>query len=139
MTEHDDTRSVAEDGIQESPQGPMGGGEGGRSSYGPSTSTSGEQEPGGLAPPYAGRKQSASEDPGDIRRDGANVGGATAPTESDEMKAPDPDDTPGGRTWSPGDDELPAGESPGGRPSGQDPDTGPAHTPGTGRGENKAD
>jgi len=129
----DDQRDIAEDGTQESPEGPMGGGDGGRSSYGPSTSTSGEQEVGGTAPPYEGRKQSASDDPGATKRDGANVGGATAPTESAESKAPDPSDTPGGRTASPG-DEQPAAETPDTKPT-EDPGVGPAHTPGTPRGE----
>lgn len=133
LNEGDDLRSVADDGTQESPQGPMGGGDGGRSSYGPSTSTSGEQEGGGVAPPYDDRKESASDDPDTVHRDGANVGGATAPTSSAEMKAPRPADTPGGRTASPG-DEQPAGETPDTKPT-EDPGVGPAHTPATPRGE----
>ncbi len=131
--DEDGLRSMADDGTQESPEGPMGGGDGGRSSYGPSTSTSGGQEAGGAVPPYEGRKDSASDDPGTVHRDGANVGGATVPTSSEEMKAPDPSDTPGGRTASPA-DELPAGETPGDRPT-EDPGVGPAHTSGTPRGE----
>lgn len=129
----EDPRSIAEDGTQESPEGPMGGADGGRSSYGPSTSTSGEQAAGGTAAPYEGRKSSASDDPGTVDRDGANVGGATAPTADPTMKAPDPADTPGGRTASPG-DEQPAGETPDTRPT-EDPGVGPAHTPGTPSGE----
>jgi len=142
MTEQqDEGRSIAEDGTQQSPQGPVGGGDGGRSSYGPSTTVGGEQDPGGAAPPYDDKKETASADPGPdaVRRDGAYVGGATAPTETHEgLTSPDPSDTPGGRTASPA-DEMPATESTGDERPQEDPGVGPAHVPGTGRAENKPD
>jgi hypothetical protein len=139
MTEHQsDTRRMGDDGTQESPQSTPGGGDAGRSSYGPSTTVGGQQEPGGPVPPYEGRQDSASVDEGGTHRDGANVGGATGPRTSEGYTDPNPSDTPGGRTSSPS-DEMPATETSGdsGRPSGQDPDTGPDHYAGTGRGEDK--
>jgi hypothetical protein len=72
-------------------------------------------------PPYEGRRQSADvagQEKG--HRDGATVGGATGPVESDERKAPDPADTPGGAVASPADEQ-------------------PAHDPGTTRGEDVGD
>ncbi|MGB9378567.1 MAG: hypothetical protein WCB04_13755 [Mycobacteriales bacterium] len=96
-------------------------------------STAAEQ---GAVPPYDGRQESAPVDEGGSHRDGANVGGATGPTSSEGYSNPSPSDTPGGRTTSPS-DEMPAteGSTEGSRPSGQDPDTGPAHVSGTPRGE----
>ncbi len=142
MSEHqDETRSIAEDGTQTSPQSTPGGADGGRSSYGPSTTVGGEQEPGGVAPPYDDRKQTASADPGPdaVRRDGAYVGGATAPTTSPgEQISPDPSETPGGRVATPA-DEMPATESTGDERPTEDPGVGPSHVPGTGRAENKPD
>ncbi len=138
MTEHtDETREMGADGTQESPQSTPGGGDGGRSSYGPSTTVGGQQEPGGPVPPYEGRRESADIDEGGTHRDGANVGGATGPrTNTEGYSDPSPSDTPGGRVTSPS-DEMPAteGSTEGDRPSGQDPDTGPAHISGVPRGE----
>lgn len=94
----------------------------------------------GVAPPYEGRTESVEVDEGGTHREGANVGGATGPRENTEgYSSPSPSDTPGGRTTSPA-DEMPATEDSGssGRPSGQDPDVGPDHYAGTGRGEDKA-
>jgi len=79
------------------------------------------------APPYEGRRESADVDGEEkLRRDGANVGGATGPVESDERKAPEPADTPGGAVASP------AADTPGGAGPAS---TGPAHYAGTTRGE----
>jgi len=57
-------------------------------------------------PPYEGR-QGGQEVDGEekVHRNGANVGGATGPAESDERKAPEPADTPGGATASPADED----------------------------------
>lgn len=94
-------RRIAEDGTQESPEGPV---EGGRSSYGPGNS-GGRQEPGNPVPPYEGRKESAEVQDGPTYREGARVGGATGPVQDDQMKADRPEDTPGGRTTSPVDEQ----------------------------------
>ena len=82
-------------------------------------------------PPYEGRRETADVDgPDKLRRDGANVGGATGPVESDEHKAPDPESTPRGAVASPS-DEQPA--TLGGEPG--EASVGPAHYAGTTRGE----
>jgi hypothetical protein len=89
---------------------------------------------GPAVPPYEGRRESADIDDADQgRRDGANVGGATGPVESAEPKAPEPADTPRGAVASPA-DEQPAAESGGDAPA-EEEGVGPAHTPGTPRGE----
>jgi len=51
------------------------------------------------------------------------------------MSGPDPDDTPGGSTGSPA-DEQPAGETTATGPD--DEGVGPAHTPGTPRAEDQS-
>lgn len=117
-------------------EAPVGGG---RTSRGPHIDPGGESEPGGLVPPYDDRKQSAdisqgSGGDGVDKRDGAEVAGAVQPTESDQMKAPDPESTPGGRTGSPAGDEQPATEDSGGEPV-DEGSVGPAHIPGVPRGE----
>jgi hypothetical protein len=83
-------------------------------------------------PPYEGRKTSA--DSGDTtEKAGATIGGATAPTTDSDFKSA-PGGTSGGETTSPA-QEQPAG---GGTEADRDDDmVGPAHTPGTGRGEQK--
>ncbi len=90
-----------------------------------------------VGPPYEGRRESADIDEGGTHRDGANVGGATGPRINTEgMTDPAPEDTEGGRMTRPP-DEMPA-PPPGtdsDTPSGQGPDTGPAHYGGTPRGE----
>jgi hypothetical protein len=84
-------------------------------------------------PPYEGRRESAEvAGEEELRRDGANVGGATGPVESDERKAPEPADTPRGAVASPA-AEQPAADTPDGDPG--PASTGPAHHPGTTRGE----
>jgi hypothetical protein len=84
-------------------------------------------------PPYEDRRKTA--DVGgeeEMHRDGANVGGATGPVESDRAKAPEPADTPRGAVASPA-DEQPAAESGGSDPG--EASVGPAHHAGTTRGE----
>jgi hypothetical protein len=94
------------------------------------TDLEGEGRP---VPPYEGRRESADVASGErLRRDGANVGGGTGPVESDERKAPEPADTPGGAVASPA-DEQPAADTPGDEPG--EASVGPAHHPGTPRGE----
>jgi hypothetical protein len=69
---------------------------------------------GKAVPPYEGRRESADvEGEEKQHRNGADVGGATGPVESDEPKAPDPADTPRGAVASPA-DERPAGDTPDG-------------------------
>lgn len=127
----DDRRTISEDGTQAEAEGPVGGG---RSSRGPAVSTGGEQQPGGVVPPYEGRKTSAEPDQeGGTSRDGVRVGGATGPVDDDRPKADDPSDTPGGRTASPG-DEQPAASMPDGTSAEQGTDTG-SHVAGTPKGE----
>src|SRR3954464_5943755 len=88
---------------------------------------------GSAVPPYEGRRESADGDGEEkLHRDGANVGAATGPVESDERKAPDPADTPRGAVASPA-EEQPAEESGGADPG--EASVGPAHHPGTTRGE----
>ncbi len=98
-----------------------------------------DADPSGSAvPPYDGRTQGTEIDEGGTHRDGANVGGATGPrTNTEGYTDPSPSDTPGGRVKSPA-DEMPATEDSGGSESGQNPDVGPDHYAGTGRGEDKA-
>jgi hypothetical protein len=83
---------------------------------------------GAALPPYQGRQTSAKP----IGQEDAE--GGVKPVESSHMKAPAPEDTPRGATASPA-DEQPAEQQPE-TDRGYDT-TGPAHTPGTGRGENK--
>jgi len=94
------------------PEGDTGGGRSGR---GPATNVPGEQEPGGIVPPYDGRTTGSKPDESSSYRDGVRVGGATGPVVDDEPKAPAPEDTPGGRTTSPADEE-PAADLPDGKP-----------------------
>jgi hypothetical protein len=91
---------------------------------------------GRTVPPYEGRRDTADVDGQDVStKDGAKVGGATGPVEDDDMKAPDPADTPLGATGSPS-DEQPASEMP---ETDLDPDmVGPSHESGTGKAEDKS-
>ncbi len=126
-----DSRTIDDDGTQSEAEGQLGGG---GVSRGPALSPGGQQEPGGAVPPYDGRKQSAEPDQeGGTMRGGVRVGGATGPVSDDRSKAPDPADTPGGRTASPG-DEQPASELPDGRSAEQGDDTG-SHIAGSAKGE----
>jgi len=69
------------------------------------------------------------------RKAGAKVGGASGPVNDPTMSAPDPEDTPGGATGSPS-DEQPASQAP--QTEGDDEGVGPAHQQGTRRGEDNA-
>jgi hypothetical protein len=118
----------------QSPQMPEGDMGGGRSGRGPSTHVPGEQEPGGVVPPYEGRKEKAEPDQeGGSMRDGVRVGGATGPVDDDEFKAPSPGDSAEERTSSPA-DEQPAADMPDGQSTEQGVDA-PAHESGTPKGE----
>jgi hypothetical protein len=78
-------------------------------------------EPSGTVPPYEERRETADVDGADqAYRDGANVGGATGPVENAGAAA----------------NEQPASQMTESR--GDDPGTGPAHEPGTARGEDYA-
>ena len=92
------------------------------------------EDTGSAVPPYEGRKESASSDD-ETTKDGARTGGAAAPTTGTGMKSPEPADTAGGATTSPA-DEKPAEEMPETEPD-EGGTTGPAHTPGTDRAEDK--
>ncbi len=87
-------------------------------------------------PPYEGRKEAADvAGKEESTKEGAKVGGASRPVEDDDMKAPEPADTPRGATGSPA-DEQPASEMP--ETDRDDDAVGPAHTEGTGRAEDKS-
>lgn len=89
---------------------------------------------GSAVPPYEGRKEEATSGEG-ATTDDARTGGAVGPVDDPEPKAPDPEDTPGGATASPA-DEQPAADAPG--EDSDDPGgTGPAHHGGTGRAEDQ--
>lgn len=91
---------------------------------------------GKAVPPYEGRRETADVDPPeDSTKDDAKVGGATGPVADDQMKAPEPEDTPRGAVASPA-DEQPGSES---TTTDTDPDmTGPSHIPGTPRAEDQS-
>lgn len=87
-------------------------------------------------PPYDDRRESADVKGEDaVHNDGVNVGGATGPAESSDMKSPAKEDTPRGAEASPS-DEQPASETSGSNPN-PDQGVGPSHHAGTGRGEDK--
>jgi hypothetical protein len=102
--------------------------------YGPTDPESGSE-----VPPYDGRRESADVDSDDelLHRDGANVGAATGPVETDDsMKDPEPADTPRGAVASPA-EEQPAADTVEEHPG--PASTGPAHYAGTSRGEDVSD
>lgn len=97
----------------------------------------GENKPGDAepaVPPYEGRS-AGTKDTEDTEKDGARTAGATGPVDDPEPKAADPADTERGATASPS-DEQPAAETPDGES--EEATVGPAHTPGTGKGEEKS-
>jgi hypothetical protein len=106
MSDHD-----TDDLDQEHRQQTQGQQPGGRATRGPSVNSGGEQEPGGLVPPYEGRSSSGD-----------------APETDDSVRHPSPDSTAG--------DEQPASDYGGGEPV-QD-GTGPAHVKGVSTGETQA-
>jgi hypothetical protein len=81
------------------PEADMGGGRSGR---GPATHVPGVSEPGGVLPPYDGRTES-----GEIDSDNGRGG----PTTVDGLTSPVPEDTPGGRTASPADEQPAEGSA----------------------------
>lgn len=84
-------------------------------------------------PPYEGRQKTAKPAEGGDEG-GERTGGAVKPVTDAGSKSPSPDDTPGGATASPADEE-PAAQMP---ESDRDDDrVGPGHTAGTGRAEDK--
>jgi hypothetical protein len=85
-------------------------------------------------PPYEGRKKTADIGTADeTEEQGAYVGGARRPTESPGgLTSDDPQDTPRGEHAAPS-DEQPAARSGGAEES--EASVGPAHEPGTPRGE----
>lgn len=84
-------------------------------------------------PPYEGRRESADvDDKSESVKDGAKVAGATGLVADADMKAPEPAETQRGATASPA-DEQPAADMPETEES--DVGVGPAHVPGTSRGE----
>jgi hypothetical protein len=91
------------------------------------------QDTGSAIPPYEGRARSATNEPSSTEGSGgANVGGATGPVSDPEYKSERPAATSGGATKSPA-DEQPASQT--SESNRDDDNVGPAHTPGTGRGE----
>lgn len=95
------------------------------------------EDTGAAVPPYEGRKETADSDD-QTSKGGARTGGAAAPTTDDQMKSPEPADTEGGATGSPATQELPAAEAGGGDGESEEATTSTAaHTPGTGRAEDK--
>jgi hypothetical protein len=86
-------------------------------------------------PPYEGRQTTAKADSGRGDEGGARTGGAVKPVSDAAYKAGSPHDTPGGATTSPA-QEQPASQAP---ETDRDDDVAdaPAHTPGTGRAEDK--
>jgi hypothetical protein len=92
------------------------------------------QDTGSAVPPYEGR--ATGNQPTGQRSEvgGVRVGGATGPVEDPDYKSAAPGSTPGGATASPA-DEQPAGQAP---ETDLEPDaTGPSHTGGTRRAEDK--
>ena len=88
---------------------------------------------GSTVPPYEGRRVDADIDPQEeSSKDDARVGGATGPVADPSAKAPDPAETERGATASPA-DEQPADQM--AEVEESDPGVGPAHVPGTTRGE----
>jgi hypothetical protein len=112
-----------EESEQPPAQFPEADGGGGRSGRGPATHVPGKTEPGGVLPPYGGRTESGEVDTDNGRDGPKTVHGLTSPV---------PEDTPGGRTASPA-DEQPATDDD--DPEASDPGVGPAHIAGTTRGE----
>ena len=88
-------------------------------------------------PPYEGRRETADvENRSEGVKDGAKVAGATGPVEDGEMKAPDPSSTERGSVAGPS-EEQPADQMP--ESVEGDPGVGPAHMPGTTRGEDMSE
>lgn len=89
------------------------------------------QDTGAAIPPYEGRQTSAK----DVQEtDDPSTGGASRPETDSEFRSPKPQDTPGGATQSPADEQPAASQGAQTRPD--DPGVAaPAHVAGTRRGE----
>lgn len=85
-------------------------------------------------PPYEGRKEVADVGDDSTEAGGARTGGATRPTTDPDYKSPPPGETAGGATASPA-QEQPASQT--SEANRDDDAVDPAHTPGTGRAEDK--
>lgn len=85
-------------------------------------------------PPYEGRQTTAKPEGGQGGDSAERTGGAVKPVTDPSYKAPAPQDTPGGATASPA-EEQPASQMP--ETDRDDDRVGPAHTAGTGRAEDK--
>ncbi len=117
----------------------------GRASRGPAVHAGGEKEMGGPVPmtpgPYEERRHSADDldSPSAPGAEGVDPGpGATKPQRAERgLRSENPDDTPRGRVASPA-DEQPASEV-AGQTGEALTSTGPAHHPGTSRGEEYAE
>ena len=83
------------------------------------------------------RREGADVDESGSEREGARVGGATGPVEDDEMKAPDPDDTPSAARWRVAGRRAAGGRHAGGRAE-RPGHRARSHEPGTSRGEDRA-
>jgi hypothetical protein len=86
-------------------------------------------------PPYEGRQTTAKPEGKEAQSEGARTGGAVKPVSDSDYKAPSPQETPGGATASPA-EEQPASQM---QESEREDDRvdSPAHTPGTGQAEHK--
>jgi hypothetical protein len=85
-------------------------------------------------PPYEGRQTTAKPEGDQTESQGARTGGAVKPTPDSSYKSPSPQETPGGATASPA-DEQPASQT---SETDRDDDmVGPAHVSGVGEGEDK--
>jgi hypothetical protein len=85
-------------------------------------------------PPYEGRREAAEPADDSTEEAGVRTGGATRPTTDPDYKSPPPGETASGATASPA-QEQPASQT--SEASRDDDKVGPAHTPGTGRAEDK--
>jgi hypothetical protein len=85
-------------------------------------------------PPYEERQTVAKPEGDSTKGDEAETGGAVKPVTDPEYKAEPPDQTAGGSTASPA-DEQPASQT--SETDRDDDSVGPGHTPGTGRAEDK--
>jgi hypothetical protein len=114
---------------------PEHGAEGGKPEFqtGTTNEPPGDAKP--AVPPYEGRKESADVGDDSAEAVGARTGGATRPTADADYKSPAPGESPGGATASPA-QERPASQT---TEADRDDDQvdAPAHTPGTGRAEDK--
>src|SRR4051794_4046084 len=99
----------------------------------PTDGAAGAAEPGAAIPPYEGRTTSAATENAADEPDERRQRFATEGAGMRSSGSTDPDATPGGRTPSPA-DEGPAEQVLPQRPQ-EDPGVGPAHAPGSTRGE----